>query len=279
MPPFKTRLFTGLLMLGLFCIPEATAKNPVMSDELPAGERMVFFKTDQGFTLNRLLDQKMSDLLYTGLGFALNFGLRAQGQSYISEWNFVSAEFRLLSPAHKSTEVQQPGIGFSYKYLRQLSPVGIFDIWAGAQARVFTSIRLAPRLGNLSMYADIIAALRPQAALSTSFNLFRTWQMDADFSATILGYGLRFPEYGTIYRIGGDGGISQQEHESQMLHPMNFGHFTAGIFFGETFGGENNPNWFRIGYIWDFYSMSGKHQLNVHKASRQLLPELYFRIG
>jgi hypothetical protein len=278
MPTFRTRLYSGLLMLGLFCLAGAAAKNPSMPGELQASERMVFFKTDQGFTLNRLLDQKMSNLHYTGPGFILNFGRRAQGQGYVSEWNFVSAEFSLLSPLHKSTEVQQPGIGFSYKYLHQLSPVGIFDIWAGAQANIFASIRMAPRLGNSYMYADVIGELRPQAAMSTSFVLFRTWQMDADFSATILGYGLRFPEYGTIYRIGGDGGISLQEHESQVLHPMNFGHFTTGIFFRESFGGQDNPNWFRIGYIWDFYSMSGKHQLNVNKASHQLVLELYFRV-
>ena len=278
MPAFNQRLYAGLLMLSCFCLPAASAKNPAMPGEQEVAERMVFFITSQGFTLNRLLDQKMSNLHYTGPGFVLNFGRRAHGHGYISEWNFVSAEFSLLKPVHKSTEVQQAGIGFNYQYLHQLSPVGIFDIWAGAQANIFASIRMAPRLGNSYMYADVIGELRPQAAMSTSFVLFRTWNMDAKFAATILGYGLRFPEYGTIYRIGEDGGISLQEHESQVLQPFNFGHFTTGIFFRESFGGQDNPNWFRIGYIWDFYSMSGKHELNINKASHQLVLELYFRV-
>ncbi len=273
-------LLINLLVIITLNISDSWAENQHKNnDDDKEPLHNVYFKIDQGFTTNRILDQKMSNLHYTGYGGILNFGRRVNREDYIAEWSFIRAQFNYSKPLHGATQVYNPSLGLRYIHLRNMDFLGVFDIHAGLQANIFTDMRIAPRLGNSFLFADIIGEVRPQADLSTSFHLLREWNMDFSLSATLIGYGLRIPEYGVIYHLGVDGGIAIQGYENHILTPSNFGHFSTGVFFNESIGDAANPNWFRIGYIWDYYSMRGNHDLNVNNAVHQLVLELYFRVN
>ncbi len=275
-------VFTGVLFTGLTVLANdpTFANNPKRSENTKKSEsQRVYFKIDQGYSQARLLDQKKSNLHYTGPGVVLDFGRRKYSSQYLSEWNFVKARFNYLKPRHEATTIYKPSAGLGYRHLRKLDSLGVFECYAGLQATIFADIRLAPALGNSFLFADAIGEIRPQAKLSTSLYALRKWNIDFSLSATLTGYGLRIPEYAPIFRVGDDGGAAIQGFESRFLHPFNFGHITTGLFFRESFGGASNPNWFRIGYIWDYYTMPGNHDLNVYNAAHQFVLELYFRVN
>lgn len=247
--------------------------------ELPAA-RNIYYKSDQGFTWGVLLDQRMSNLHYTGPGGMINFGRRAHTSSYIAEWNFARIQYNYSRPAHKNTIVENPGAGLRFLHLRKLESSGRHDIYAGGQVNVFGNFRMAARLANSFFYADMVAELRPQADVSLgSFFLWRDWNVELSIAAGLIGYTVRMPEYGVSFELDSDGGASIQGYENLLLLPHNYTHLTTGVFIRESFGGYSNPNWFRIGYIWDYYTMAGRHNLNMNNALHQLVLELYFKVN
>lgn len=241
----------------------------------------LYFKIDQGFAFGRLLDQKMSNLHYAGIGGVLNFGRRAEHHRYTAEWHFARIQFLLPSPDHGATSIQNPSYGLRYMHLRKLDTA--FQRWqlkVGGQADVFTNLRWAPRLGNSFLFIDFVGVVRPRADASLRFELFRrSWNLDMHAAFSLGGYALRMPEYGVSYQLSDDGGVRVQGHESQWLHPFNYWHGTTGLLYRGAFGGEDNPNWYRIGYIWDYYSLGGRHGLNVNHATHQFVLELYFKVN
>ncbi len=267
-------VFYPLLLLAL--------QKVVHAGEIPQSRSVkhaVYYKIDQGASWGVLMDRRMSNLHYQGPGGILNFGRRAHRQSYISEWSFARLQYNYSKPSHKSTVVENPAAGFRYLYMRKLQTPERYDIFIGGQVNVFGNFRLAGRLGNSYLFADMIGELRPQAKLLfPSRFLWRDWNIDMSASASLAGYTVRIPEYGVSFELGEDGGVRIQGFEQQLLMPYNYGHITTGIFIREKFRGENNPNWFRVGYVWDYYTMSGKHNLNVSNALHQLVLELYFRV-
>lgn len=239
----------------------------------------IYYKIDQGFTWGIVKDQRMSNLNYEGPGGIINFGRRAHWPSYISEWSFARLQYNYTRPAHKNTVVENPGIGLRYLQLRELYTPESHSIYAGAQVNVFGNFRLAPRLGNSYLFADMIAEIRPQGEVHFGSRfLWRDWNVELSMAASLLGYTVRIPEYGVSYELGGDGSVNTQGFEQGFLMPHNYAHLTTGVFIRESFGGVNNPNWFRIGYIWDYYTMAGEHNLNMNNARHQLVLELYFRV-
>ena len=279
----KTYIILFLTGLLVFVIPStlsaAENKNSEKDNDVAVDLRRVYYKIDQGFSTGRLSDRKMSNLHYTGPGGFINFGRRVNTPNYISEWNFLRVNFNYMKPEHGGTDVYKPSIGLRYIHLRKLNDLGAFRVHAGVQTNLFADIRIAPRLGNSYLFADIVAEVRPQGKLSTGFHLLRQWNMDFSLSATLLGLGVRFPEYGTSFRVSQDGGAAFSRSEAQILKPSNFGHFTTGIFFSESFGDASNPNRFRIGYIWDYYTMKSRYDLNVNNAIHQIVLEFYFKVN
>ncbi len=275
--------FLLLLNFCLLTIPGIApvfSGNPPLAKENPEREwRHIYFKTDQGFSSGRLSDGKMSSLHYTGYGGVLNFGRRVHTQNHISELSFARVQFNQLEPVHKNTQVYKPTFGARYMYLKKLDSIGDFQVHAGAQANVFADFRIAPRLSNSYLFADVFAEFRPQAKLATEFFFLRNWNPEFSIAASLLGYGIRMPEYGTTFRLSETGGSTLQGAETFILTPSNFGHFTTGIFFKESLGDELNPNWFRIGYIWDYYSLKGNHGHNLNNAVHQLVLEFFFRMN
>ncbi len=269
-------LFFGVF-LGIGNNQEAIADDKNAGANKEASLKEVFFKVDQGATAGRILDKKMSNLHYSGFGMVLNFGRRKHTNHYISEWEFLGTHFNYSKPVHKNTKVFNPAFNLKYMHLRDIDSLGIFDVYAGLQANFFGDIRIAPRLSNSSVYADIIGELRPQADMSTSFHLFRNWNIDISLATTIFGYGLRIPEYGTTLRLTNDGGVTLQGMDNHFLFPFNYRHTTTGLFFRESFGDDRNPNWYRVGYIWDYYTLAGKNDHNVYNAIHKLVLELYFK--
>ncbi len=272
-------LVNMLFFIGLNVIYAKTNNQTDQEKNKNENWRQVYYKVDQGLSTGMVLDQKMSNLHYTGPGGVLNFGRRARTSAYIAEWNFLRINFGYLQPKHEGTQVYKPALGVRYLHLRNLNSLGIFQVHAGVQANLFADIRIAPQMGNSYLFADIIGEIRPQGKLSTNFHLLRQWNVDFSFSATLLGTGIRFPEYGTSFRLSDDGGIAFQSSETHILKPSNFGHFTTGVFFRESFGDASNPNWYRIGYIWDYYSMRGNYNINVNNAVHQLVLEFYFKVN
>lgn len=237
------------------------------------------FKTAQGVTFNRILDQKMSNLHYTGPGFVLGLGLRHQTPRYYSELALMHFELSSLLPSHQSTNVVQPVAGVHFEHLRNYGRFQGFNLSAGLKAHFFGDFRIAPELGNSYLYMDAIGKISPAANFTRNIFFLREWEVEIGLSAALTGYGLRFPQYGTSYRLDDDGGISLQDAEGHFLHPFNYQHFTTRLFLNESIGGPLNPNWLRIGYIWDYYSLSGKNGLSVYNASHHLVLELYFKIN
>ncbi len=239
----------------------------------------IYYRMDQGATWGTLMDQRMSNLHYQGPGGVLNFGRRAQSYSYITEWSFARLQYNFSKPAHLSTIVENPGAGIRYLYLRKLYTPSRYSFWAGAQVNVFGNFRLAGRLGNSYLYGDLIGELRPQADFGFGSRFFwRDWNIEFSAAASLMGYTVRIPEYGVSFELKEDGGVKLQGFEKQLLTPFNYAHITTGVFIKESFRGESNPNWFRVGYVWDYYTMKGKHNLNMHNALHQLVLELYFRV-
>jgi hypothetical protein len=240
----------------------------------------IFFKIDQGFSLNRLLDQKMSNLHYTGPGGILNFGRRVHAEKFTAEWNFARLQFHYTKPVHESTVVYNPAYGIRYMHLRKLQTASRWHIEAGGQADMFANVRIAPRLGNSFLFADFIGELSPRVDGSASyFFIWKNWDLDFSLSASVLGMAVRMPEYGVSFQLSEDGGVKVQGYEAQLLHPLNYSHIVTGIFIRESFGSTGNPNWFRLGYIWDYYTMGGRHHLNVNHATHQFVFELYFKVN
>ena len=274
-------LSVSILML-LFLLPRSGNESMAAKrGNRPANpDRQVFLKIDQGFSMNRILDKKMSNLHYYGPGGVLNFGRRVHEKNYTAEWNFARLQFHYSKPAHESTIVYNPAYGLRYMHLRKPGARSFFDIELGGQADLFVNARVAPRLGNSFLFADLIGKIGPRVDLSTSSRfLWREWNVDLSMSAALFGYAFRMPEYGVSFKLSEDGGVKVQGYESQALHPLNYGHFTTGLFIRESFGRRDNPNWFRLGYVWDYYTLGGRHGLNVNHASHQFVLELYFKVN
>jgi hypothetical protein len=239
----------------------------------------VFYKNDIGVSRVVLLDQRMSNLHYSGFGGILNFGRFSITQRRITEWSFARFQYNNARPGHQNTRVENPGAGIRYMHLRNFLAQQNQNIYAGGQINVFGNARMAPRLGNSFLHADLIAEIRPQADLSLNRRfLWREWNIDMSMAASIAGYTLRVPEYGVSFEISDDGGVKVQGYENKLLTPFNYGHVTTGVFIREFFRGESNPNWFRVGYVWDYYTMKGDHNLNMNNALHQIVLELYFRV-
>ncbi len=274
----KNALLFAALTLAALCIQTDAAARPAYIADPP--ERPVYFKIEQGATFGRMLDQRMSNLHYSGPGGMLAFSRHMRSANRISEITFARGRFHYIKPAHAGTYVYNPALGISYMQLRRLTTDARLDFFLGGKTELFGNMSIAPSLGNSFLYADLIFAIHPQARAeyATHF-LGREWQFDYSLSFALLGYGMRLPEYGASFQITEDGGSSITKTKSGGLHPGNYGHITTGIFLREAIGGDHNPNWFRIGYVWDYFRISGKHDLNTHHASHQLVLELYFMIN
>ena len=246
--------------------------------ELP--DKMVFLKIGQGFSFGRLLDQHMSNLHYTGPGGVLSFSRYVESRRGITEIVFARGGMHYARPAHENTLVYNPFFGMSYQHLRRLQGRSVFTVYAGGRADVLANIRMAPRLGNSYLFADFITEIQPMGQVSYQPHFFnRDWHFDFSLSFALLGYGVRMPEYATSFMISPDGGSAFADLESGILHPANFAHLTSGIYIKESFGGQYNPNWFRIGYFWDYYRISGNHDRKFFNANHQVVLELYFMVN
>ncbi len=269
-------LFTLALSISFSGAETLNSINDTGSQNVQPG---VYYRIDQGATWGILSDQRMSNLHYQGPGGVLNFGRRSQSYSYITEWSFARLHYNYSRPVHLSTVVENPVAGIRYSYLRKLYTPDSYNIWAGAHINVFGNFRMAGRLGNSYLYGDLVGELRPQAEFGFHRRFFRRdWKIELSAEASLIGYTVRIPEYGVSFELSEDGGVKIQGFENMVLTPFNYAHVTTGLFIKESFRGESNPNWFRIGYVWDYYTMKGKHNLNMHNALHQLVLELYFRI-
>ena len=251
---------------------------PTYIADLP--DNPVFFKIDQGFSFGRILDQRMSNLHYAGPGGVLGFSRHAQSARHISEIGFARAAFHQTEPGHESTTVYNPSFGISYMYLRRMPLDASLDLFLGGKTALSGNLRIAPTMGNSFLYGDFIAELKPRARVEHGAYFFgRDWQFDYSLGFAIFGYGVRIPEYGPSYQIAEDGGSTIGSRETGYLHPGNYAHLVTGAFLREPIGGDHNPNWLRVGYVWDYYRLSGDHDLNVYNASHQLVLELYFMVN
>ncbi len=242
-------------------------------------ETGIYYKNDLGYSWGVLSDQRMSNLHYEGPGGVLNFGRLAYRYYYITEISFARLQYNYSRPKHQNTIVENPGAGVRFMHLRRIRTPGNYDFYMGAQANVFGNARIAQRLGNSFLFADMIGELRPQADIFLSRRfLWRDWNVEFSMAASLAGYTLRIPEYGVSFELDQDGGVKIQGFESNFLLPHNYNHITTGVFIRESFPGKSNPNWFKIGYIWDYYSMNGDHNLNMHNTLHQFVLELYFKI-
>jgi hypothetical protein len=278
--PGINKTLTTVLIIMIIIWPVLHGSGDEIPDENQrAVQYGIYYKNDQGASWGVVMDQRMSNLHYGGPGGVLNFGRRAHRPSYIAEWSFARLQYNYLRPVHKSTIAVNPGAGMRYLHLRKLFTPGGQGFYAGGQVNVSGNMRFAPRLGNSFMYGDFIGELRPQAELG--FNrrfLWRDWNIELSLATSLIGYAVRVPEYGTSYALADGGGTSLNGYEKRFLMPYNYAHITTGIFLRERFRGLNNPNWFRVGYIWDYNTMKGSHDLNMSTALHQLVLELYFRV-
>ncbi len=264
------------LTLSFFCEFSSAANDETDSRRVTRG---IYYKMDQGATWGVLYDGRMSNLHYSGPGGLINFGRHAQRSSYISEWSLARLQYNYSKPAHKNTVVENPGAGLRYMYLKNIHPKKNYYIFAGGEINVFGNLRMAPRLGNSYLWVDMVGEIRPRADLF--FNkvfLRRNWNIELTAATSVLGYTMRIPEYGVSFELSEDAGVKTQGFEQKFLLPHNYAHITTGLFIRESFRGESNPNWFRVGYVWDFYTMAGAHNLNTSNALHQLVLELYFRV-
>ncbi len=246
--------------------------------ELP--EVLTYLKIDQGFSKGLLFDQKMSNLYYGGPGGILSFALHRRAPSHISEWHFARGTFQYSRPRHKNSLVYNFSGGVKYVHLRRLEPRGSFRFHVGGQAGLKGDFRIIPAMGNSFLFANALASLQPRADISYALFLFdREWNFDFSLAATLVGYNLGFPEYGSSYRIGQDGGSTLQNLERFLTHPGNTAQISSGLFYRHSFGGEHNPNWFRIGYHWDYFRLDGREELRLYNVRHQFVLELYFLLN
>lgn len=240
----------------------------------------VFFKIDQGFSYGRLLDQRMSNLHYTGLGGVLSFGRYVEAENYVSELSFARIAFHMAQPGHSGTRVTNPSGGIRYKYLRKFESRGAINYRLGGQAEAFANVRLVPALSNSYLYVDFITEISPRLDVEYRMAfLNREWNFDFSLAVSFLGYAVRIPEYGASYQLGSDGSETLANNISMMLHPGNYNHFITGIFLREFFGRQGNPNRYRIGYVWDFHTIRGDHSLITFSAGHQIVVELFFLVN
>ena len=239
-----------------------------------------FFKIDQGFSYARLLDQRMSNLHYKGPGGMISFGRYVEASNYVSELSFARIAFHMAQPQHNGTEVNNPSLGLRYKHMRKMPGRTAWRYRLGAQAEAFANVRLAPSLSNSFLYVDFISELSPAIDIGYSLVLFeRNWNLDFSFALSLFGYALRIPEYGASYQLGTDGSETLANNVNMLLHPGNYNHFVTGIFYKDSFGRPENPNRFRIGYVWDFNTIRGAHDLKTFTAAHQLVLELFFLVN
>lgn len=243
-------------------------------------DKQKYFKIEQGFSYGRILDQRMSNLHYTGPGGMLAFGRHARQDHQITEWNFARFVYHNAGPGHEGTLVNNLALGVRYMHLWALGSRGAFDFFLGGQANVFGDVRIAPSLGNSFLFSDLVGSVHPHACAEYAPYFFnRPWRFDFSLSIGLLGYGIRLPEYGSTFQLSGDGGSRMLNNERMILRPGNHAHFITGVFIRESFGGAHNPNFFRVGYVWDYYRIRGSHGLNVYNASHQFVLELFFMVN
>ncbi len=243
-------------------------------------DKLTYLKIDQGFSKGLLFDQKMSNLHYSGPGGVLSFALHRRTPSHISEWHFARGTFHYSRPHHENSLVYNFSGGTRYVHLRRLDPRGPFRFYAGAQADLTADFRIIPAMGNSFLFANAVGSLQPRMDISYPLLLFnRELHFDFSLAASLIGYNLGFPGYGTSYRIGEDGGSTLQNLESFLTHPGNTAQISSGIFYRHSFGNEYNPNWCRIGYNWDYLRMDGNHDLRLYNVRHQFVLELYFLLN
>lgn len=250
------------------------------SDVADRPDKNIFFKIDQGFSYGRLLDQRMSNLHYAGPGGIISFGRYVEAAKFVSELSFARIAYHMAQPQHEGTEVNNPSFGLRYRHLRRMPGRTAWRYRLGAQADAFANVRMAPSLSNSFLYVDFISQLSPAIDIGYTLFLFeRDWNLDFSLAASLFGYALRIPEYGASYQLGSDGSETLANNVSTLLHPGNYNHFVTGIFYKDSFGRPENPNRFRIGYVWDFYTIRGAHDLKTFTAAHQLVLELFFLVN
>lgn len=243
-------------------------------------DRQVFFKIEQGLVFSRLLDQRMSNLHYTGPGLSLAFSRYVISPEHHSALSFARIGFQYAQPAHEGTQVYNPAFGIRYMHMRKMKGSWPFTLHLGGQADVFANIRIIPALSNSSMFSDVVMEVQPRGQIEIVPYLFdREWPIDFSLSFSLLAYGLQLPEYATIFQIGEDGSSRMNDADILLLHPGNYAHLVSGIFWHDSFGGERNPNRFRLGYVWDYYRINGSHGLRVYNASHRLVLQLFFQVN
>ncbi|TVR73935.1 MAG: hypothetical protein EA408_03635 [Marinilabiliales bacterium] len=277
--PYLSLNIIFIILLSAVIFPRKGVSQANEPEESRRVRDAIYYNIDQGFSWGLLTDDRMSNLHYQGPGAILNFARRAHRPRYIAEWSFARLRYNYSTPSHKGTVVENPAAGIRYMHLRKIYTPESYNIYIGGQVNVFGNFRLAGRLGNSYLYADLVGEIRPQAGFHThSRFLWRDWNIELSAAASLLGYTVRIPEYGVSFELGEDGGVKTQGFEQQVLLPYNYVNVTTGVFIREKFGGESNPNWFRVGYLWDYYTMKGKHNLNTNNALHQLVLELYFMV-
>ncbi len=240
----------------------------------------VFFKIDQGFSYGRLLDRRMSNLHYTGPGGVLAFGRYVEAEKYVSELSFARIAVHMAQPGHGGTQITNPSFGLRYKHLRKPKSQGAVNYRLGAQADAFANVRLVPALSNSFLYVDFISEISPRVDVEHTVDfLNREWNFDFTLAVSLIGYAVRIPEYGASYQLGPDGSETLANNVSMMLHPGNYNHFVTGVFLRESFGRPGNPNRYRIGYLWDFHTIRGDHNLKTFSAGHQIVLELFFLVN
>lgn len=267
------------LVIFIICFVQITYLNAEETEPEEQIERFrnVYFNVGQGATFSRVLDKKMSNLHYSGGGAVLSFGRFSETQSFLSEWNFLTSQVNYLTPQHKATDVIQPYFGFGYTHLRNFRRTDNSLFQVGLQANLFVDMRIASRLGNSFLHMETVNEIRPKIKYAYNFYFLREWNLSFSMSFTLLGVGVRAPEYGSIFKLYEDGSSTIQNIEEMNLNPLNFRHLTTKIYLIESFRGESNPNGFKIGYIWDYYSYDNVHDLNVQNATHGLVFEYYFK--
>ncbi|MFO7874895.1 MAG: hypothetical protein R6U62_10480 [Bacteroidales bacterium] len=270
--------YSGVSELPCFSREEFGHLRKSYISDIP--DKQVFFKIDQGFSYGRLLDQRMSNLHYSGPGGMLAFSRHVDAPGYMSSISFARLGFHYTRPHHEGSLVYNPLAGVRYMHLRKLDTRGMFDIHLGAQADIYGNIRIAPFLSNSFLFSDLMAEVQPRADIAYApVFLNRKWHFDFQLSLGILGYGMRLPEYATTFQPSEDGSYRVFDRESMILRPGNYARLSSGIFFRNSFGDAYNPNRYRIGYVWDYYRISGSHNLNTYNANHQIVLELYFMVN
>lgn len=265
------------LIILLSVVPlDLLSENEKDKDEL-AKYRHRYFNVDQGVTYSRVSDQNMSKIHYSGFGLEINFRRFVETHNFISELGYLNSSFNYMTPAHNSTEVLQPRFGFSYSHLRKTDYSEQLNLLFGGEAVVFADFRIIPVLSNSFLYADFISALRPKAMIKSSFNLFREWNYSFSGAFSLLGYGLRIPEYGPVFKLSDDGGMEQQAIETIFLSLANYRHIATELALHESFGDDNNPNKYKISYMWDFYVLENSFSRKTYNAMHRLAFTFYLK--